>query len=296
MTITFHSRRLDGTWDKDSLQPFSFPAGEAHIKIAEGFKLSDYDHFVADVRGHNPQDLFHLALWENIVDSEGDVEENIFPEKTIFLPYIPAARADRGLPFGAQVYTEFLHGLFIQNYIVIDPHSPVALDLLRAGESTVIEFPFERIIKHSIQDKTSDSRPQTYAGVTAPDHGAVDRATRAANVMGVPVYRAGKTRDFETGQLTGFHMEDELPAEGRFLIVDDICDGGGTFNGLADAIGLDNTRLDLWVTHGVFSKGLEELGKRFGTIHTTDSYYTDSTPTSWVKVHSITSHFFGELR
>lgn len=279
MTISFRSRRLDGTWDETSLQPFTFPAGEAHIKIAEDFDPDNYNHFVADIRGHVPQDLFHLGMWQSVVDSKGfidsDTNKDNFPEKTVILPYIPGARADRGFPRGVRVYAEFIHGLFIQNAIVLDPHSPVSFEELDSGDMDVQEFPFERIIRNEIQDKTSDSRPTVYDGVIAPDHGARERAARAAQVMGVPVYTAGKTRDFETGQLTGFHMEDELPKTGKFLIVDDICDGGGTFIGLAKAIADTNpdVALDLWVTHGVFSKGISDLLDWFGVLRTTDSFY-----------------------
>lgn len=50
--------------------------------------------------------------------------------------------------------------------------------------------------------------------------------------------------------------------------------GGGTFLGIADQMkdyGLD---LYLYVTHGIFSKGLTDLFKRFKKIYTTDSFGT----------------------
>lgn len=301
MTISFHSRRLDGTWDTESLKPFTFPAGESHVKGFDGFDTSNYDLFVADIRGHNPGDLFTAALWsDSLLDAWVQNDDIAVAKPTVLImPYLPAARADRGFA-NLSAYTQFVADQIVPDQIIyLDPHSPEwARSIKEYAEfpGTLTEFPFERIIKHSIQDKTSDSKPQQYAGVIAPDHGAVDRATRAANVMGVPVYRAGKTRDFETGQLTGFHMEDELPAEGKFLIVDDICDGGGTFIGLAEAIGIGLQRLDLWVTHGVFSKGLEELSKHFGNIHTTDSYYVETESLPWVHVHSVTNHLFAEIK
>lgn len=321
MTISFRSRRLDGTWDTDSLQPFTFPAGEAHIKIADGFKLSDYNHFVADIREHNPQDLFHLAMWANVVDAEYEVDQGEAPRKTVLLPYIPGARADRGTPFGAEVYANFFNSLFLDQVICVDPHSLAVFKLYNSSEKrggyNLVEFPFERIIRNEIQDRTSDTRPAIYDGVIAPDHGAVGRASRAAEVMGVPVYTAGKTRDFETGQLTGFHMEDELPKSGKFLIVDDICDGGGTFIGLSEAIAHTNpdVKLDLWVTHGVFSKGLREFPKYFGKIHTTNSFtnreklfdqhindhdiydlMAEPQDGYWgVDIHDITPYLYGEI-
>jgi len=69
--------------------------------------------------------------------------------------------------------------------------------------------------------------PNLYTGIIAPDKGALNRAEALAHAFEVPLYIGGKTRDFETGKLTGFTME-SLPEGGKFLIVDDICDGGGT--------------------------------------------------------------------
>jgi len=55
--------------------------------------------------------------------------------------------------------------------------------------------------------------------------------------------------------------------------VDDICDGGGTFLGLATALKEKNAgKLSLIVSHGIFSKGFEELNKSFDTVFTTNSF------------------------
>jgi ribose-phosphate pyrophosphokinase len=99
----------------------------------------------------------------------------------------------------------------------------------------------------------------------------VDRASRVAAACHLPLYRAEKHRDSDTGKLSGFTCE-PLPETGRFLIVDDICDGGGTFMGLAEATGVPKDRLGLYVSHGVFSGSAHLLHNHFGEIVTTDSY------------------------
>ena len=38
-----------------------------------------------------------------------------------------------------------------------------------------------------------------------------------------------------------------------------------------------NNVVDLYVSHGIFSRGLEELTKVFDTIYTTNSFYQGST-------------------
>lgn len=299
MTIKFQAKHKSGFTVDHPLTPFTFPAGEAHIKGDEKFVAADYKYSIADLRGHDPQDLFHLAMFnETLVESA--VDEGVDAPLVILLPYLPGARADRGNPLGAAVYASFINDIVPTLVITLDPHSHVMPELL----ANLTVFPFARIIKNEIQDGSSDSAPQPYVGVIAPDKGARERAAAAATVMGVPVYTAGKTRNFETGQLTGFHMEDELPSDGKFLIVDDICDGGGTFIGLANAIHETNPNviLDLWVTHGVFSQGWSKvLGgedplTQINHIHTTDSYYVPSgTEVGYVTVHKLAPYLYPEI-
>jgi ribose-phosphate pyrophosphokinase len=67
-----------------------------------------------------------------------------------------------------------------------------------------------------------------------------------------------------------------LPKEGRYIIVDDICDGGGTFNLLAAAFKKDplaeKSQLEMFVSHGIFSKGIEAIDYTIEHITTTDSW------------------------
>jgi hypothetical protein len=56
-------------------------------------------------------------------------------------------------------------------------------------------------------------------------------------------------------------------------------------------------RLDLWVSHGIFSKGFEELGKRFANIYTTDSWFdrTKQDTPVYVQVTPLLADVFGAL-
>ena len=54
----------------------------------------------------------------------------------------------------------------------------------------------------------------------------------------------------------------------RFLIVDDICDGGRTFLEAAKILKEETTgKLFLYVTHGIFSKGIDELLEHYEHIY-----------------------------
>ena len=82
-----------------------------------------------------------------------------------------------------------------------------------------------------------------------------------------------KIRDVKTRKLSGFKVyADDL--QGRdCLVVDDICDGGGTFLGLAKELKAKNAgKLYLAVSHGIFSRGVERLLEHYDGVFSTNSF------------------------
>lgn len=248
------------TWDRGgnpvapTFSTMRFPAGEAHVKVAvEHGSPADLTE-IATLRGTSGDDLLMLGMWADAVRQRG-------AKSVALVPYLPGARQDRGLPFGARVYADVLNGFHLDQVIAFDPHSPVIVGLVE--RLTVVTS--ERVVRDTVVAGSD------YSGVIAPDKGAVARATAVADACGLPVFRAEKHRNPDTGKLDGFSCE-PLPDTGRLLVVDDICDGGGTFMGLAGSTGLPKERLGLWVSHGVFSGRAPQLADHFGEIVTTDSY------------------------
>lgn len=244
-----------------ALRPMTFPAGEAHVTREDRRDLGRTEIAVLYGSPDLHSDLFALKMWADYLRQYPEVR------KALILPYFPGARMDRGNPFGLWVYTDFIHSLHLDVISVFDPHSQTTAELLNSqkGLDTRYTYPDELF-----QEQTT--LIGHYTGVIAPDEGATLRAEGVAKVLGVPTYQAVKKRDFASGKLSGFDCE-PLPEGGRYLLVDDICDGGGTFLGLAKHLGLPPEQLDLYVSHGVFS-GLSEdnLPLSFGKILTTNSY------------------------
>lgn len=243
----------------------TFPAGEAHAKAPEPGEAPT----VIAVHGTDANDYLAAAQLT-------DVNRSLGLQTTLLVPYLPAARADRGVPFGARHYADLINLIGAERVITLDPHSPVMPPLVNG----LVSVPLRSIIDECID-------PSGYVGVIAPDEGATVRAGEAAEALGLPLFQARKHRDFESGALTGFSCE-PLPDEGRLLVVDDICDGGGTFRGLIQATGLPRERVDLWVTHGVFSARSAGLDGVFGTLHCTDSYGPRLNQELPVTVHPVT--------
>ncbi len=206
---------------------------------------------------------------------------------TLVIPYLPGARQDRMNPkgdflFGAKSIANEINAREFGKVICFDPHSEVMPALL--DNCTVIHV-----------DEIFDPLDKIYScydGVVAPDAGAGKRAELIAKALEIPVIHAWKTRDVASGNsaITGFGIEPIVGVQ-KLLIVDDICDGGGTFIGLADHIkSLGQSyeiELDLYVSHGLFTKGIDALTERFGRITTTNSIAYDPNDYDTPKLYRV---------
>lgn len=252
---------FNGKAIKHDIPPFfQFPGGEWDMKIERGYFTGKE---IAVVRGSDPNDYVKLALWASAVTKLGGHAHAV-------IPYLPAARADRGTPTGANIYADMIRLANVESITVLDPHSQYMVERLEAQRKAI-----KAIAPRAIIRKNLDLFPK-YDGVIAPDVGARLRASGIADVLdyeNANLLLAEKSRNFETGELSDFFVPVGIVDGKRYLVGDDICDGGGTFNGLADAIHakFPNVKLDLFVSHGIFSKGVGDLFTRFDNIYTTDS-------------------------
>jgi ribose-phosphate pyrophosphokinase len=78
---------------------------------------------------------------------------------------------------------------------------------------------------------------------------------------------------------TGNILRTEIPVldqheKLKYVIVDDICDGGRTFIELAKAIHNSRPTAEVYlvVTHGIFSSGFLELSREIKKVYCTNSY------------------------
>lgn len=235
---------------------FRMPGGEQHINTEGNRPLTGNQILYVQFGGSD--DILKICLWADAVHRDGG-------NPHLLLPYLPGARQDRRQPgeaLSCKVYADIINGCNFTNVVCADPHSDVMPALIN---NLTIVSP-EEILKYYLLPVYT-----LYEGIIIPDAGATKRCQRVAAAFNLPTYQAYKHRDMSTGKLSGFSCE-ELPPHGTFLVVDDICDGGGTFMGLAAAIGPE-VKLDLFVTHGIFSgDNAENLYKYFGRIITTDSH------------------------
>lgn len=242
-------------------ESFVFSGGEPHIKIKE----KDFGNKITIT--HRIQSFNDVGLLLLTTDA---LRRMGVTEISCFIPYFPAARQDRvmvrGEALSVKVYADCINAQQYQEVLIFDPHSEVTPALVN-NISVLNNYTF---IRECLQILNED------VVLISPDGGALKKIYKVSEYLGgIPVIECSKKRDVKTGQLSGFQVyADDLQGK-HCLIVDDICDGGGTFLGLADALKDHNAgTLSLAVSHGIFSKGTKPLTQKFDNVFTTDSFRT----------------------
>ena len=255
----------------------TFPGGEEHVRIY-GIVPGEPVDIEAKVRSSS--DLMRLLLCMNAIEEAGSWWN------TLYLPYLPYARQDRICNPGEANSLKLLLDLMtvtrcnstgtLHQIVSMDVHNPTVL-------------PHERNITLAelLESGKMGDYKERYQGyfVVSPDAGSCERSEEVAQLLGAPVVQATKVRD-TYGKITGTAMEPTLRGS-KFLIVDDICDGGRTFTEIAKILReRDAEKVELLVTHGIFSKGFQVFQGLIDHITTTDSF-CDMISTDFVTVHSV---------
>ncbi|MDA8708611.1 ribose-phosphate diphosphokinase [Hellea sp.] len=245
-----------------------FSGGERHVQLGE-FKDCETYVLRADLR--TSDDVFDLLLTADALNQKfGGCE--LFVE----IPYLPYARQDRVCAPGQAFSLKVLAGLLgqienVKQTAIWDCHSTVGVDLTGA-----VNVAAEDIIKtnHELSALIMDLN----SVVICPDKGAVQRTRDIVHAFEKdfqpdPIVYCEKVRDPATGQITHTNvMVDSL--EGRTAIItDDICDGGYTFIKVAEQLKAKGAeKVVLFVTHGIFSKGLDVFDGLIDHVFTTPSF------------------------
>lgn len=184
------------------------------------------------------------------------------------LPYTPYARQDRrcnaGEAIGIKVFGDYINQLGFISVIITDPHSIAAeVCIERAQVIDQIE------VFGGVHDFGS-----WY--IVAPDMGAKKKAEAFAKATcALGVITCYKERNMHTGEIIsqGVIGGENIPKGARLFVLDDICDGGRTFVGVAELLQqFEPSDLELAVTHGIFSYGTDVVTKVFDHVYTTNSF------------------------
>ena len=190
-------------------------------------------------------EFMQLAQLKALLDEHGI-------QTTLYLTYLPYGRQDKHISnnetFALRPFAKLLNSLDFYWVQIMDPHSRGALVLIKNSNAI---YPI-----HKVTDAFTATRSDL---VCYPDKGAVEKyAEMYRPYTGSWVY-GEKVRDQLTGKIISYSFEGDVQDK-NVLIVDDIADGGATFILLAKALKDAGAReVNLFVTHGIFSKGVDVL-------------------------------------
>lgn len=241
-----------------SFRIFTFPDGQPHFKL-ETYER-EFGHVSIELALRNPSDLFMLMLANAVLRQHG------YANVHVDIRYLMGARMDRAIsamePFSLAIIAAMINSCGFTRVRLLDVHSETSTRLIR---NSINLLPFQ-VVEQVISTCSPDY-------VVVPDKGAIERTTSLR--AGKDLIFCTKKRDMATGALEGFEV-DKSEGKGRCydpftcLIIDDICDGGGTFIGLAKELRKKGAKkVFLYVTHNV--QGRDRL-EGIDRIFTTDSY------------------------
>lgn len=266
------------------------------------FKVSNYPdghkHIVSDKDLHGDTRLSASFRTFDDLFLAAQVKR-IHPELTsLYIKYMLAGRCDRrfspGEAIDLEIVCDFINYMGFEQISVLKPHSAYTLECLRKGRH--YNSVHESDVTRRLIDMAERDIGSTEICFVSPDAGA----SQWINELRLEHYIQGtKTRD-DNGVVVGvnflrrrqklfseqFDMIDELnraiveKQRTKFVIVDDLCDGGGTFTAIAKAIKqvAPAAKVYLVVTHAIFSKGFKPFMGLIDRIYCTDSYETFDYP------------------
>lgn len=246
-----------------AFKTFNFPDGQPHF-VLETIDDSGFHDVTIETAIKSSQDLFQVLLVAGVLRNNG------YSEINLDIRYLMGARMDRAIsncePFTLQLIARMVNSAGFSRVRILDAHSDVATRLIRNSVNVLPFAVVEQVL-------TTTNHPV----VVCPDKGARDRVRKL--YPGI-ILECSKTRDMATGTLTGFKIDGPFQnfTSGRggteVLIIDDICDGGGTFIGLSKILREAGAKkVYLYITHNVQNKDhLEGIDR----IFTTDSFSNGS--------------------
>jgi ribose-phosphate pyrophosphokinase len=254
-----------------------FPDGQQTINLVTQTDRRDY-HITIKSRLNNFKDL------ELIICATAALKDLGFRKIELFVPYFIGARSDRkfakgGVNYLKDVITPIINSQGYERVTVVDPHSDVLEALItnfdKITNQHLVSYSINKILNLEKLNSTNE------IDIISPDAGAVKRVydvSKNINFKG-NIITASKQRNI-SGDIIRTEVPDlyDTPGKRVFVIIDDICDGGRTFNEISKAIrnirpkNIFNDSIYLIVTHGIFSAGFLELSNHFNKVFTTNSF------------------------
>jgi len=251
-----------------------FPAGELGVYIKGDLPVVPYNLTIYYEWGKYTNN--GLIVVAQLLDAVSRYYNYVPFSKELVLKYVPYSRQDRvcnpGESHSLKVFTSIINDMDFDKVITWDNHSDIATALI----NNCTHIPQEEFFKdYELQKNHNFNDGSTV--LVSPDMGASKKTSELAKQLDASYFiQCDKKRNIKTGKIESIEALNYQYLHGdksEFFVVDDLCDGGGTFLGLAKAIRETNPKavLYLYVTHGFFTQGLTSLLREYSHIYTTNS-------------------------
>ena len=263
-----------------------YPSGEADIRVVDielltkdsirfCNKINASIFYIKDTPQNTIMYLTLLDLWAREISVMDSPSYHLRPVK-VLVPYLPFGRSDKKTPLssrGLDVYSKF-EALSIYT---VDPHA----------SGRYFNYTTYNHNNNELYNLIDGYDFIVYADKSANRTLRFLKCDKENEALATLKYlQATKDRDFSTGQMSNFRFDyesssvskEDIIASRNVLVIDDICDGGGTFIPISNNLKSlnENIEIDLYVTHGLFTKGLETLKQHYNHIITTNSVHRES--------------------
>lgn len=222
-----------------------FPDGTSQV-----WKLPEYllkaKSFDIVLNFEDESEVFHLIQLNTLL-KYGQVPRPV----RLHMPFLPYSRQDKEVSnkstWALRSFAILVNQMRFAQVTTIDVHSKVASELFDNFRNIEPE-------EYINGAKSTLSESENSLILAAPDKGAADRyKDYDISIVGY------KVRNQLTGYIENYDIEGD-PSGKDVLIIDDICDGGMTFKLFArDLLTNGAKSVSLYVTHGIFSKGIQTL-------------------------------------
>lgn len=245
----------------------NYPNGET--LVPEIVQHGDIPHGV-ELRYETDADLIHLWL----------LAGHLRGLKKLTIAYMPYSRMDRAVGnhcFSLEHIATLINEMEFDVVYIVEPHSDGTLHRVARSRSVTVS---DQLLHTWVFPEVGFDQDLDY--VVFPDEGASTRYARWLSEEQKYI-TATKTRDFDTGEITGIVVADVdqygLPVrahgDSKAVIWDDLCSRGGTFMGVGQQLkDMGFAEVHLYVTHlesTVLEGPLLKEGSPIDSVYATDS-------------------------
>lgn len=252
------------------LNPTIFPDGTSQVwKLPEVLLKKTVFPVIIEWAFYNEAEFLHLAQLKDLL-SRYHNRDSIH----LIITYLPYGRQDKDVSnentFALNTFLKLLDTLNFETIIVNDPHNEDA-EAWANLECEKVYF------NHDVSFSRLEKIAENYDLIVYPDNGAVTKyhLDNGFEKLNLPMVTFDKVRDQSTGKITSIQINEEdsdyqrkecgglfktdiyvedLKAK-NIIIVDDICDGGRTFIGIAGRLRdiFPDCHITLYTTYGIYS-------------------------------------------